>query len=808
MGSGGAGSGSVDVRGRQLLIDGEPRVVVAGEIHYFRVARAEWEQRLDLLVEAGCNTVASYIPWLVHELADGSLDVTGGSDPQLDLGAFIDLCAERGLWFIARPGPFQMAELKNEGLPYRLYRDHPEIVPVGWDAAPAPTSTVDYLAPAFLAETRRWYEAVMPVLARRLVTAGGPVIAVQLDNEIGMLAWVSNSPDLTDHLLADLRDWVRERHGDRLGEVYPVEIEDDAVWARAVRSPEEAWAGPLRVDLTGFMRGRFARYVDALRAMAEGLGVTDVPFLVNIHGTAGGSGEPFPIGISQLVETYSGKPGYLSGSDHYVGDMTLNTTPDLYVMNAFQAAVHDGDQPITSLEFEAGTGDYGGGTDQSYDPHTVELKTRLFLAQGNRMINYYLLAGGINPPLHTPVGDGNDRIAFTGERHGFAAPITPEGERGATFEPTARAARLARVMEPWLATSSEELDNLSLAFVVDSYATEYAHPKSAVMNRVVDDLRRWRGAGPRRALARPAMMRGHRFDAIDVQGAVASGARLGDGRVVMAAVSQHMAESTQRWLVEHCQGGGSLLLLGRVPEFDLSGCACQVLADALGVMPGEPVSDGPHRYPSVVSHGWAAPEAEVRVGWVQPLEVSRGEVVLSIAGSGEACGLDVEVGAGRAVLFTAELPGLPTWFGRALDRLGATRGLELSSQYPGLFGSTTVSERESRLLHLWNISGHAMTGEAALDGEPVVGEGLRLSPYTGWMLPVGLDLTPLGRPGVRLWANAELVGWERDDGGLVLRFGEPLVSQTHAGLWARVEGATVEGVAVEVDQGSLSARVG
>ena len=43
------------------------------------------------------------------------------------------------------------------------------------------------------------------------------------------------------------------------------------------------------------------------------------------------------------------------------------------------------------------------------------------------MINYYLFAGGINPPLDEPVGDGNDRISFTGERHGTAAPDRPRG---------------------------------------------------------------------------------------------------------------------------------------------------------------------------------------------------------------------------------------------------------------------------------------------------------------------------------------------------------------------------------------------
>lgn len=51
------------------------------------------------------------------------------------------------------------------------------------------------------------------------------------------------------------------------------------------------------------------------------------------------------------------------------------------------------------------------------------------IAQGNRLLNYYLFAGGRNYRLDERRGDGNDRIAATGERHGFAAPIDPEGTR-------------------------------------------------------------------------------------------------------------------------------------------------------------------------------------------------------------------------------------------------------------------------------------------------------------------------------------------------------------------------------------------
>ena len=94
----------IQLRDHRILVDGRPVVVVSGEVHYFRLRRAEWAGRLDLLVEAGCTCVASYIPWLFHELPDGSLDLTGRTRPERDLGAFVDLCAAKGLTFLARPG--------------------------------------------------------------------------------------------------------------------------------------------------------------------------------------------------------------------------------------------------------------------------------------------------------------------------------------------------------------------------------------------------------------------------------------------------------------------------------------------------------------------------------------------------------------------------------------------------------------------------------------------------------------------------------------------------------------------------------
>lgn len=300
----------VEIANRQIIIDGRPQIVLCGEIHYFRLRRDEWQDRIDKLRAAGFNAVASYIPWLCHEPSEGAFDLDGSTRPELDLAAFIDLCRDNGLWFFARPGPFVMAELKNEGLPYWVYAKHPEIVAPSWDDEKVPSKTVDYLAPAFLEAARNWYRAVMPLLAPRLEPQGGNVIAVQLDNEIGMLSWVTNRPDLSDALLDDFGRWLEQHHApDALPQRYPFDLDNAAIRNPALRSPAESYAAALLHDLGRYMRDRFRRYVATLRGYAEEFGVRDVPFVINIHGTAEGRGLSYPIGISQLYEAYTQDAG-------------------------------------------------------------------------------------------------------------------------------------------------------------------------------------------------------------------------------------------------------------------------------------------------------------------------------------------------------------------------------------------------------------------------------------------------------------------------------------------------------------------
>ncbi|MCU1538617.1 MAG: glycosyl hydrolase [Humibacillus sp.] len=410
---------------------------------------------------------------------------------------------------------------------------------------------------------------------------------------------------------------------------------------------------------------------------------------------------------------------------------------DLYVMNAFMAAVHGDDQPLASLEFEAGSGDYGGGSDRQYDPSTADLKTRLCLAQGNRLVNYYLFAGGINPPLDEKVGDGNDRISFTGERHGTAAPVGPEGQKGFAYEATRRGVEAVRADEELLARMHEEHDDISLGLVLDAYLTEYHHPGSAVMTEIVDDLTAHRGAGERKALARSLLMAGFRFGATWLEERDPA-----PGSTVLVGAGRHLSRVVQERLVRHVTAGGNLVLLGPLAERDLDGTPCAVLGEALGVRGGVVERDSAHHFPSLLAHAWAAPWPETRAGWVQPLEHERGDVVLSTV-EGAVCGVDVPLGKGRAVVLAAQLPSDPVFFRRALAALGVTPGLRLETEWPGVFATTTATRDGERALHLINISGAAADVRVAMDGTSIeAGMQLRLPPRSGHILRLD-GATPL-----------------------------------------------------------------
>src|SRR5438067_742960 len=93
-----------------LVIDGREVPLYAGAVHYWRIEPRYWRAALESVRAMGLRLVDTYVPWAVHEVAPGELEL-GQTDPQRDVAGFLRLAHELGLYAIVRPGPHINAEL-------------------------------------------------------------------------------------------------------------------------------------------------------------------------------------------------------------------------------------------------------------------------------------------------------------------------------------------------------------------------------------------------------------------------------------------------------------------------------------------------------------------------------------------------------------------------------------------------------------------------------------------------------------------------------------------------------------------------
>ena len=155
----------IEVTSRCLTRGGRPWFPVSGEFHYTRYPAREWEEELLKMKAGGVTAVASYVIWIHHEETEGRVRFDGDRD----LRRFAELCARHGLDFIPRIGPWSHAEVRNGGLP-------------DWLLARACTPRTD--DPAYLAPVRTWFEAIAGQLRGLGRAHGGPVVAIQIENEL------------------------------------------------------------------------------------------------------------------------------------------------------------------------------------------------------------------------------------------------------------------------------------------------------------------------------------------------------------------------------------------------------------------------------------------------------------------------------------------------------------------------------------------------------------------------------------------------------------------------------------------------
>ncbi|HET7115830.1 MAG TPA: beta-galactosidase [Hanamia sp.] len=166
-----------EIKGGNFLYDGKPIQIHSGEMHFARVPKAYWRQRLRMMKAMGLNTVATYVFWNYQETSPGVWDFKTDSR---NIAEFIRIAGEEGMMVILRPGPYACAEWEFGGYPWWLQKEKSLVIR-------------SYNQP-FLDSCRTYINHLAAQVKDLQITHGGPIIMVQVENEFG--SYVAQRKDI------------------------------------------------------------------------------------------------------------------------------------------------------------------------------------------------------------------------------------------------------------------------------------------------------------------------------------------------------------------------------------------------------------------------------------------------------------------------------------------------------------------------------------------------------------------------------------------------------------------------------------
>ena len=524
-------------------INGKPDFLISGEFQYFRVPKNDWSKRLDLLIEAGGNCVATYVPWVLHEPVEGDFKI--GDEPYRDLEGFLDLCKEKGLPVIARPGPYQYSEMKHCGLPHWLCRDYPEIIALDINGEKTMMEcSVSYLHPVFLEKTKKWFDFICPILAKYTVSKNGPILYMQFDNElIGVHEWFGG----WDYHPVGMGIGGEEN---RYARFLKKKYEDISALNMAYESDYPSFgeikpwpkATPVKdKDYRDFYLANIAEYSLILAEWMREYGI-DCDL---VHNSANPGMNPY------FLETVTALgEGFLLGSDLYYNlnmDFEANNpTPKYFIKGLI---CHD---ELRLMGFPSTIYEMQSGSAAEWPPILAEDLKCWYLsniAAGMKGVNYYVFTGGPNP----------ENISGDGHVYDYGAGIAADGtirpiyhmqkEFGAFLHDNAWLSRSERVSDFYLGldwekarSKDETWEFMQKGIMITSLCSSFM-PEFVCLN-------------------------GDLSDYID--------------KPLLIAGDQCMDGGIQKKLVDYVKGGGDLCLISMMPELDENFAPCTILADFIG----------------------------------------------------------------------------------------------------------------------------------------------------------------------------------------------------------------------------------
>ena len=538
-------------------IGGEDQYLISGEFHYFRVPKADWRRRMDLFKAAGGNCLASYVPWQIHEPEEGH--IVFGDVENRDLQAFLETARDAGLNVLLRPGPYQYSELYGAGLPGWLLRDYPQVRAVDLKGRTLHRHSVSYLHPLFLEKARRYYRAFADQVRPYMVQNGGPVVLLQVDNELmGIHVWYGS---LDYHPVTmgfgdpngRYPQWLKRKYGsiDALNEAYNTDFDRfDAVMPIDGGDREDIHVCRRIRDYHAFYRGTIAEYAALLKSWLREDGL-DAPIAHN-------SANP---GMNALfTETVDAMgDGFLLGSDHYY---TLNQswpqnnpTPQ-YLIRALMSC-----DTMRALGMPPSVMELPGGSPSDTPPILQEDLLACYMANvavGAKGVNLYIYTGGPNFP-----GTGE-----TCDVYDYHALVRADGAVNETFASLEALGRFCKA-HPWM-QRAERAYAAQIGFEWDTLRSEDWDDRSQPFTRSQCAAFIEKGLVYTIMCSRYAPMITP-FEVITDR-----------SRPLIVPCPGSMSAAAQQAVVDHIMAGGRALILPAFPTVDEEGRPCDILWRACG----------------------------------------------------------------------------------------------------------------------------------------------------------------------------------------------------------------------------------
>lgn len=554
--------------------------LISGEIHYFRIKRELWDKHLDAAKDAGLTTISTYVPWAWHESEEGNFDFDGSSLPERDLKGWLDKCQALGLKCILKPGPFILAETRGAGLPdWFLEQFDEEVKMRNSKGEKVASDGVSLFHPIYLEKVALWYNQIMPFIAERQLSASGPVIMMQICNEIGVFSWLAHQGDycpivkerFSAYLSGKFKtiDDVNQLWGTDYKDFGSVELPPDGnlpYATRADRGRDYEWHH--------FWRRYYGDYLRLLTGMTRERGVS-LPLYHNLPGWIYGNGYEFPVNITMYEDLFEDKSEIIFGVDHIPEFFSYRNLHDDRIINDITLAMQ-GNKPLFAAEFQCGSREHHVET----NPREMELFYKASVANGLVGWNYYMFSQGRNLRHR----------GYSGDTFYWFNPLTPEGERTSAFPLVKRMNQILKTSESLIVEAKRKAD-VCVLFYPPYYATELERPETGASEL------KFRASAIRRpayfdGLLKVLQILNIDYDMVDLN--KASAENLLHYKQVWAFSTDEMNAREQHTLVNYTKAGGNLVIFPYLPDREMSQKPCTIIRDALSISPtGTETIDSP-----------------------------------------------------------------------------------------------------------------------------------------------------------------------------------------------------------------------